>query len=86
MSFEAAFVYCGGSAPTHPLVQEKVDGVRTSTGCLICKLHEGQNGLRMIIESARDLLVEGKAVQAHRALEHALSSQQPSAPKTGETP
>ena len=53
----------------HPIIT--VDGKLTSK-CIICQLLDERDRLYLALENANALLVDGKDVQAHRCLEHAL--------------
>lgn len=60
--WEPSFVQCNG----HPRITMSHKTV--SSECLICKLAEENKALQKRIADAAQMLVEGKAVQAHKML------------------
>jgi hypothetical protein len=61
---------CGSDREKHPLMTP--DGSARAGTCVICKLLDERDRLFRSLESAGELLVEGKAVQAHRCIELAI--------------
>lgn len=62
-------VQCGSGKDTHPLLTPA--GSARPGDCFICKLLDERDRLFLALEAAGELLVEGKAVQAHRCIEQA---------------
>ncbi len=77
MRYDVSTVGCGGAINDHALVA--AGGLQSP--CLICELRERNEALLGFCETAAMLLVEGKAVQAHRLLVDATGQAPSPAPK-----